>query len=71
MAKAPEYLNFPRQTEIIIMPDGSSRELQKLWVKSTQTKPKVGMAYPDCCLETDTGKYFFFNDDTQDWDQMN
>lgn len=60
--------DYPRQTEVIFMPGGATRERQMIFLKSTQPKPTVGVAYPDICFETDTRKLSYFNDETRQWD---
>ena len=67
MAKLTDY---PRQTEVIFMPDGTTRERNKIWLRSDQEKPTEGVAYPDMILETDTANLYYFNDNTKQWDRQ-
>lgn len=63
--KATAYI---RQTEVVFMPNGSTRERQLIFLRSDQPKPTVGVAYPDVCFETDTRKTSYFNNETRQWD---
>lgn len=60
--------DYPRQTEVIFMPGGTTRERQIIWLRSNQPKPTVGVAYPDLIIETDTCNNYYFNDETRQWD---
>ncbi len=58
---------YPHQKELIQIP-GGARWRHIIWLRSSQPKPTVGVAYPDLIIETDTCNTYYFNDETRQWD---